>query len=154
MLEVRVERGRSAPVSSNPCSNERDSGSVLLNAAIDQRQVLAGPVDGSANSLAQRDVGLEAQGALGLLGATEALTRAVPIASPSEVDRSGITRQLADQRREVQDRRLHAAGEVVDVARLTRRSAQDEPAHDVVDVDEITGRGPALLHRERQPLER
>src|SRR6476661_5038848 len=65
---------------------KRDSPRVLLDAAVDQWQVLASPGDRSLEPLAQHGRGLETEHALGLLGAAEALARVVPLPGRAEVE--------------------------------------------------------------------
>src|SRR5689334_9546608 len=102
--------GRS-PIS-NPGSPEPDSTRVLLDAAVDQWQVLASPADGPLEPRPQHSLGLEPKHALGLLRAAEALARSVPLPRRSEVERGRVGCQPVDQLGQLEDGGLDAAGEI------------------------------------------
>src|SRR5262245_60487413 len=70
---------------------------VLVDAAFDQGQMLPRPGNRPLEAFGQRDAGLESEDSLGLLGAAEALARAVPLARGAEVERRRVVRQLVDQ---------------------------------------------------------
>src|SRR5581483_1675957 len=118
-------------------------------AALDEVEVLARPVDRRAQPVLEPNRRLEAELPPRLVGAAEAEDRVVPRSLRGDLELGARTAQLQDQLRQPPDRRLDAAREVVDVSRRSLLRARQEPARDVLDVDEVAGRDAAVVELQR-----
>src|SRR4051794_24514736 len=126
---------------------------VLRDAPIDEIQVLARPGDRAAQPVLERRPSYEAELALGLLGAAEAQDRVIPRPGRRDLELRARTAQLDDQLRELADRRLDAARQVVDIAGLAALGTGQEAACDILDVDEVARGHAAVVELHRQALE-
>ena len=80
-----------------------------------------------------------------------ALPGVIPVARRRQRDRNLVPGQLVDELRQLEDRGLCPAGEVEDLARLAPDRAGEQPADDVVHVDEVAGGDAAVLDRQGLP---
>src|SRR5687767_4045130 len=93
------------------------AGCVPADRLPDKLEVLARPRDRAAQSLLDADAGLESQLGAGLGGAAVAPPRVIPRATRQHGERRGVAGQPVDALGEVADGRLHAARDVVGLAR-------------------------------------
>src|SRR4051794_20767066 len=127
---------------------------MTRHARLDPLEVLARPGDRPLEPVAQPNLGAEAELALGLRRIAVALAGVVPLARRRERDRRRVAGELVDRLGELADRRLHAGGEVVDLAGPAAQRAGLEPARHVLDMDQVAARDAAVLHRQGLVLER
>jgi hypothetical protein len=99
---------------------------MLLNAALDKRQVLFRPPDCSYQTLLETHRRLECEVSLSFLGAADALPSMIPAPARQELNGSGIAGQPVDVPSKVEDRRFDAASEVIHIAGFARRRAGEQ----------------------------
>src|SRR6187551_532595 len=118
------------------------------------RLALREPLDGLPQSLGKRVRGRETEKLHGAIGPRK---RPLDLAAPAPLVADRNTRrarQLEDELRQPADRRLLARGEVDDLVRQRRIDGSADPIAEILDVEEIAGRGAVAVHHERLPRER
>src|SRR5438874_9419705 len=100
---------------------------VLCNASVDRAQVRPRPVHSPGQTITERHFGFESKLAPRFLRAAEPLARVIPIATWPDHERRLAAGDRHDLIRQLSDRRLDAAGEVVDVAWIAAERACQQP---------------------------
>ena len=115
---------------------------------------LGEPLDGLPQALGKRVRGREAEE---LHGAIRPGKRPLDLAAPALLvaDRDACrARQLENELREPADRGLLARGQMDDLVRQRGVDGSADPIAEVLDVEEIAGRGAVAVHNERLLCER